>query len=233
MLEPPPGDNHLTRIALRLILTCVWAHLESWVVQDGEIPELHAGAMLHDHDLRAACWSTRESSAPEGLTELAGPDPSGDDAPHYELTGTVERGWEPSSVLLRVGGFRVLAEPCDVRQVPGTTWENYAVQRFSPGFVVPPVATRVTVVCRLEVMADHETEDPGYPEMRHDWLVRRLKLQHRALASVPGQAMVSSIGRVRHEVAIERMRRWADEQGAGSVTYLLDLQPPSGSPHPD
>lgn len=90
---------------------CVWAHLQNWIVQDGEIPELHVDSVLQDHAVRASCWSIEESSVPEGVTELSGPDPWADNAPHYELIGTVEAGQEPSSVLLRVGGFRVLADP--------------------------------------------------------------------------------------------------------------------------
>ena len=115
----------------------VWAHLQNWIVQDGEIPELHTGSTLHDHAVRASCWSIRETPAQEGVKELPGPDPSGDNAPHYELTGTVEWGQEPSSVLLRAGGFRVLAEPISIRQVPGASPENYILERFSPDFSSP------------------------------------------------------------------------------------------------
>ena len=158
--------------------------------------------------------------------ELPGPDPSGDNAPHYELTGTVEWGHEPSSVLLRVGGFRVLAEPNSIRQVPGTSPENYAVERFSPDFFVPAVGTRAAVVCRLEVMAEHETDDAGYPNLRRDWVVQHLKRQHRALVPVPGRARTWNVDKVLHVDNIERMHRWADEKSGDHVTYLLDLQLP-------
>lgn len=203
----------------------VWAHLESWIVQDGQIPELHTGSTLHQHALRAACWSIHVSRDPEGLTELAGPDPSADDAPHYELTGTVEAREEPSRVLLRVGGFRVLAEPIDIRRVPGTSWSSYALERFSPDFFVPPVGTRLSVVCRLEVMAEHETGDAiGSSVLRRDWVVQNLKLQHRALVPVPGLERARKVGKVLQVEDIERMHRWADEKRDAHVTYLLDLQ---------
>ena len=183
--------------------------------------------MLHDHAVRASCWSIRESPGPEGFTELPGPDPSGDNAPHYELTGTVEWGQEPSTVLLGVGGFRVLAEPIGIRQVPGTSPENYVLERFSPDFFVPVVGTRVAVLCRLEVMAEYETEAFGYPELRRDWVVQRLKLQHRALVPVSGHARAWNVDKVLHVDDIKRMHRWADEKSGDHVTYLLDLQVPT------
>lgn len=203
----------------------VWAHLQNWIVQDGEIPELHLGSTLHDRGLRASCWSIEESRAPEGCTELAGPDPSGDGAPHYELTGTVEWGREPSSVLLRVGNFRVLTEPGSFRRVPGTPAEEFALERFSPDFFVPAPGTRVTVVCRLEVLAGYETDDEfGVFDIRRDWVVRRLKLQHRALVPVPGRERARRVDNVLRVEDIERMHRWADDTGDDAVTYLLDLQ---------
>lgn len=204
----------------------MWAHLQNWVVQDGEVPELRAGSTLHDHGLRASCWSIRQSATPVGTTELRGPDPSGDDAPHYELSGTVEWGQAPSSVLLRVGGFRVLAEPHDFRPAPGRSPDDHAVQRFSPDFFVPPVGDRAIVRCQLEVMADYEVDIDGTdcPELRTDWLVQRIRLQHRAL--VPGRLpSPRAQTRVIRTDDIERMQRWADEEDGDQVTYLLDLQP--------
>ena len=206
----------------------MWAHLQNWIVQDGEIPELHTGSTLHDHAVRASCSSIRESPGPEGVTQVPRPDTSGDNAPHYELTGTVEGGEEPSSVLLRVGGFRVLAEPISIRLVPGTSSENYVLERFSPDFFVPAAGTRVAVVCRLEVMADHETEDAfGVPDLRRDWVVRHLKIQHRALVPVPGQKRAWNVDKVLRVDNVERMHRWADEKSHDPITYLLDLEPPT------
>lgn len=204
----------------------MWAHLQNWIVQDGEIPELQAGATVRDHALRASCWSIEESTAPEGCTELPGLDPSGDNAPHYEVTGTVEWGQEPSSVLLRVGVFQVLAEPHSVRRVPGTARRNYALERYSPNFFVPAPGARVSVVCRLEVMAAYESEDGfGHADIRRDWLVRHLKIQHRPLVPIACHEAESNLGKVARVNSIERMHAWADENGEDHVTYLLDLEP--------
>ena len=166
----------------------VWVHLENWIVQDGDVPELHIGSVLRGHGLRASCWSVEESQEPEGCVELAGPDPLGDRAPHYALSGTVAWGREPSSMLLRVGNFAVLAEPGSFRQVPGTSPPDDVLERFSPDFFVPATETRVTVVCRLEVLAGYETDEKfGDLDIRRDWDVRQLQLQHRALVPVPGR----------------------------------------------
>jgi hypothetical protein len=191
------------------------------MVQDGEIPELYVGSTLRDHAVRASCWSIRASRSPEGFTELSGPDPWGDRAPHYQLTGTVEGGEEPGSVLVRVGGFRVLAEPIHIRQVPGTSLTTCALERFSPDFFVPAVGTRVSLNCRLEVMAEYEAEDTfGSGHLRRDWVVRHLKLQHRA----PAPQRAGALGKVLRVDEIERMHRWTDEQDRDHVTYLLDLE---------
>ncbi len=165
----------------------------------------------------------------KGSLELPGPDPSGDSAPHYEITGTVEWGQDPSSVLLSVGGFQLLAEPITIRQVPGTSHETYALERFSPGFFVPSIGTRATITCRLEVMADYETDDAfGYPErLRRDWAVRHLKVQRHALIAVPGREGTWNVGKVVGVDTIERMHRWADEQRHHPITYLFDLQLPT------
>lgn len=207
----------------------MWAHLPNWLVQDGEIPELHCGSMLQDHALRASCWSIKSSTGPEGVTELPGLDPSADGAPYYDLTGTVEWGQEPSRALLRGGEFQVLAEPISIRQVPGTSREDNVVERFAPDFFVPPLGTRATVRCRLEVMADYETEDAfgATGLLRADWVVRRLRIQHRALSRVPTQERTWTVGNVARVENIERMHRWADEKDHHPIAYLLDLQLPT------
>ncbi|MGN6242311.1 MAG: hypothetical protein ACTHQ3_01385 [Motilibacteraceae bacterium] len=204
----------------------MWVHLENWIVQDGEIPELHVGSVLRDHGLRAACWSIEESQESERCLELAGPDPSGDRAPHYALSGTVEWGREPSRMLLRVGDFGVLAEPRSFRRVPGSSPQDDVLERFSPAFFVPARGTRVTALCRLEVLAAYETDERfGVIDIRRDWDVRQLQLQHRTLVPVPGRERERSVGRVLRVDDIERMHRWADDTGDDYVTYLLDLQP--------
>lgn len=226
MSHLPSSADCRFSVTYTFILVLVWAHLQNWIVQDGEIPELHGGAALRDHALRAACWSIEESSGPEGCTELPGRDPSGDDAPHYELTGTVEWGQEPSSVLLRVGAFQVLAEPQTVRRVPGTSRRDFALERYSPDFFVPAPGARVSVICRLEVMAAYESEDGfGHADIRRDWLVRHLKIQRRPFVPVSWHEAEFNLGKVARVDSIERMHAWADEDGDDHVTYLLDLQP--------
>ena len=193
-------------------------------MQDGGVPELHIGSVLRDHGLRASCWSVEESREPEGCVELAGPDPSGDRAPHYALSGTVEWGREPSSMLLRVGNFRVLAQPGSFGQVPGSSPLDDVLERFSPDFFVPATGTRVRVVCRLEVLAAYES-DEEFAVTRRDWRVRQLRVQRRALVPVPGRERDRIVGKVLHVDDIDRMHLWADDTGDDWVIYLLDVQP--------
>jgi len=202
----------------------VWTYLENWLVQDGEIPELQAGDELHHVAVRGTCWSVAESQAPEGLTELRGQDPAGDVAPHYELTGTVEWAREPSTLLLRVGTVRVLAEPNSFRTVRPGSGDAAGAEPYSPSFWVPAIGTRVTAVCRLEVMADYETDALAFPDIRRDWRVGKVLVEHRSRVQPTTGGGDSIVGRVVRVDTIDRMRRWADENGRDHVTYCLDLR---------
>ena len=204
----------------------MWTYLENWLVQDGEIPELQAGDVLQHVAVRASCWGITESHAPEGLSELQGPYAAGDAARHYELTGTVEWGREPSTVLLRVGPFHVLAEPNSYRGVGSSTGDVAGLEPYAPNLRVPALGTRVTVFCQLQVMADYETEAFDFPDARRDWQVRRVRLEHRNLVLNPSENDGLSIGDVVAVVDIDRMRRWADDNAGSHVTYCLDLGVP-------
>lgn len=77
-------------------------------------------------------------------------------------------------------------------------------------------------------MAEHEAEDAfGSFHLRRDWVVRNLKLQHRARVPVPGHDRAWNVGKVLRVDNIERMHRWADEKDHDHVTYLLDLETPN------
>jgi len=144
--------------------------------------------------------------------------------PHYELTGTVEWAREPSTLLLRVGTVRVLAEPNSFRTVRTASGEVAGAEPYSPSFWVPAIGTRVTAVCRLEVMADYETDAFAFPDIRRDWRVRKVLVEHRSRVQPTTGGGDSIVGRVVRVDTIDRMRRWADENGRDHVTYCLDLR---------
>ncbi len=190
------------------------------MVQDGEIDELAAGDLLCGVALRASCWSIREARDADGVHELTGADPAGELTPHYALTGTAGWGRPPSSTVLLVGNVEVLAEPNRFREVPGL--EPGGPEPYSPDFMVPPVGARVTVVARIEVMADYEADGFAFPDLRRNWVVRQVKLERRSLVKAGAREMrrgpITSVER------IDRMQRWADEGEGQHVSYLIDLQ---------
>ena len=201
----------------------VWTHLASWLVQSGEVPQLEVGDTFRQVALRAACWSVTNASGPEGVGELSGPDPSGDRSFHYAITGVAEWSREPSSVLLRAGRLAFLAEPREVHAMPDAV--HLSAERHTAGFRVPAVGERVSVVAGLQVMAAYEIEAFDFPDVRCDWRVRGLKVEHRELVASPEFPDTREPGRVLQVDDIPRMLRWADASGRDHATYLLDLEP--------
>lgn len=194
----------------------MWVYLDSWMVQDGEIPELSVGDTLRGVALRAACLSLQEAGADvrEGIVQRPDPDPS-NARTSYHLTGTVESCGR-NEVLLAVAGLHYLAEPADVRAVPGTSPGESMLERYSPDFVVPPVGARAAAVCTWEVLAEYET---GSQELRADWRVHGLAIEHRDATAVELRE-----ARILRVDTVDRLHRWADERVGERIIYLLDLQ---------
>jgi hypothetical protein len=186
----------------------VWTHLASWLVKTGEVPQLEIGDTFPEVAVRASCWSVTRSSGPDGVMQLPGPDPAGDASLHYALTGVVEWGRKPDALLLRVGQLTFLAEP-----------------REGLDFSVPAVGERITVLATLEVLQAYETEAFELPDIRRDWRVGGLKVEHRELVAAAEFPDSRVPGRILQVDDIPRMLRWADDSRRDHATYLLDLEP--------
>lgn len=191
----------------------VWTHLASWLVKSGEVPQLEPGDTFPGIAVRAACWSVTRAEGPHGLELASRPDPTGEPSLHYAITGDVEWSREPGSMLLRVGDRAFVAE---------------RRERQAAGFELPAVGERVTVLATLEVMGAYETEAFDYPDVRRDWLVSRLRLEHRELVASPDFPDTREPGPIIRIDDIPQMLRWADASGRDHTTYLLDLEPVGG-----
>jgi hypothetical protein len=69
----------------------------------------------------------------------------------------------------------------------------------------------------------------GLPDLRGDWYLRRLKIEHRQIDYVPGgpgRALVGHPGKVFRSFEIERVNRWDDDRDLAIMAwYVLDLAP--------
>lgn len=205
----------------------MWTYLASWVVKDGDAPELRVGDVLRDRVLGASCWTLRESADRDGITEHPTPHPSAG-LPGVNVTGTSIWGAGAGEALIRVDSWHVLAQPDGSREVNGP--HGIVYQPYAPGFRVPAPETRVTAQGRLRVLPSHEEDDLGLPGLGRDWLVRRIQVEHRELLpDLTGGPSNRTVGDVVGLVEIEQMQRWADDNRRDLATYRLDLEGPLGA----
>ena len=182
----------------------MWTYLSTWIVQDGELPELRAGSRLIDHGVRASGWLIESTRDTDRLEFVEGPDPDGYDTVTYRLTGPVE--WsrpETSEWVIRCEGIPFLARLSNLYPVPRRIGE------------------RVSVLCALAVVPDYEWLAFGLPDVRQDWIVEALKVQRRAVEVRDGTGVPADVVCVEELV---EMRQWADGRAGLACEYLLDLR---------
>jgi hypothetical protein len=191
----------------------VWVYVPTWLVQDGEIPELAAGARLRSVGLRLVAAGLRAAvGAADGVVWVAQPDQN-ESAFGYEVTGAagVPRDVHAHTGRPESGGAitRVGAE--------------FSLTAQEQGFVVlaPGAAAdyragdRLTVRGALWVVAGYEWDAFGLPDLRRDWRINAVKAEH------------GSAGEVTAVLDLNRMRRWDDDTSSPPVTvdYVVDLSP--------
>ncbi len=101
--------------------------------------------------------SVDQTAERDELVEQEGPDPDGFATVHYKLPGVIE--WsrpETSEATIRCGDFTFLVRLSDL--------------------------DRVCAACALAVILEYEWLAFGLPNVRRDWRVNAVKIEHRALA---------------------------------------------------
>jgi hypothetical protein len=202
----------------------VWVKVAVWEVQTGEVEQLAVGDTVERLGVRATFWDLAPTTEREGLAALPGATPSGERSPHYRIVGTVLWTCEPHSLVVRVGMFSVLAEPRAIGLVEDT---GTPLEPLMPEVRLPDVGQRVALIASFSSMLNYESDAFGYPDVRRDWRVAGLKVEHRELVPSPAYPGGSEPGRILRVVPIPRMLRWADAPRQGHASYLLDLVPPS------
>ena len=71
--------------------------------------------------------------------------------------------------------------------------------------------------------SDAEVRGLEQSDIRRDWVVHRVRVRHRALDPVPGQARTRVPGRILRVDDVNRMRRWVDDPGRDNIDYIVDL----------
>ena len=197
----------------------MWVYMETWIVKDGA-PELARGEPLRGVGLRAECRSLGPArTAVDGITELVDPGgPQGPGSHRYELTG-------------------VAGHAQDVRSERGPAGAEFVITAGDQAFLARTagpasevaVGSRVTAQCTLSVVADYEWDAFGMPDLRTDWYVRGLAIEHRqidAAPTSPEEDLAGPPGKALRSFEIERMNRWDDDRIPGIMAwYLLDLTP--------
>jgi hypothetical protein len=94
---------------------------------------------------------------------------------------------------------------------------------------VVAVVSRVTARCTLSVVAGHEGDAFGLPDLRGDWYVRRLKIERRQIDHVPGRpgrGLAGHPGKALRSFEIERMNRRDDDRDSAIMAWSVpDLAP--------
>jgi hypothetical protein len=114
-----------------------------------------------------------------------------------------------------------------------TTGDQAFIARTAGRASIVAAGSRVTAQCMLSVVADYEWDAFGLPDLRSDWHVRRLKIEHRQIDDVPdgpGRALAGHLGKVLRTFEIENMSRWEDDRDSTIMAwYVLDLAPVQAS----
>ena len=205
------------------MMSIMRVYMETWIIKDGAA-ELARGSHLLGVGLRADCLSVGPArTVVDGIAELVGPGAGQEPGSHrYELTGMAG----PAADVHASDGPGQRHIGSEFVITAGD--QAFAARTAEPASMVT-AGSRVTAQCTLSVLADYEWDAFGLPDLRSDWYVHRLMIEHRQIDYVPGgpgRALVGQPGKVLRSFEIERMSRWDDDRDSAiMVWYLLDLAP--------
>jgi hypothetical protein len=201
------------------MMGAMWVYMETWIVKDGA-PELARGAHLRGVGLRADCRRLGPAqTAVDGISELVDPGGRQGSSNHrFELTGVAGPAEEVWTGRGAAGAEFVI-----------TAGDQAFLARTAGPASEVAVGSRITAQCTFSVVADYEWDAFGLPDLRTDWYVRRLAIEHRQVDDAPTSPegpLAGHRGKVLRSFEIERMRRWDDDRTPGIMAwYLLDVTP--------
>lgn len=199
----------------------VWASLETWMIGDGQFPQLELGAVVHGCGLRLNCSHLHASS--EVVHQVSGARVDDMGRPRCRLTGLCHSVAGGMAALIAMPGWLSSAEPEIYRVVRGTRAQP-ASQRASGQFDPPAPNEMLDAEGWLEVVADHEWDAFGVPDSRMSWRLQGIQLLEHRLVRMSGESpdtrVYGPVVRVTHP---DRLSWTADTLEAGR--YLIDVVP--------
>lgn len=199
----------------------MWVSLETWLIGDGQVPEVGPGAVLRDCGLRLnVSYLKASDESLEGAREV-----HADDAGRvrYQVTGRCQAVTSPMAALIALPGWLTIAEPETYRTVEGAV-DFPALEAWSEQFHPPLANEMLEAEGWLAVVADHEWDAFAIPDSRMDWRLRSIQLIEHQMVSVPGgPADTRMFGPVVRAANVDRLSRTADR--LAGAQYLVDLLP--------
>ena len=205
---------------VRGIISFVWVYMATWIVKDGA-PELGRGSILPGAGLRASCLSVDPARArADGIAELVdgGVRPGGHAYQLTGLAGAARDVFAGDGPAKRHAGSEFVITAGD---------QGYIAQAAEHASGVP-AGSRITAQCMLSVVADYEWDAFGLPDLRSDWRVLGLKIEHTQTDDAHdslGQVLGGPSGPVLRSFEIGHMSRWDDDREPSiRAWYVLNLQ---------
>jgi hypothetical protein len=196
--------------------------LPVWVVQTGEVPQLAVGDVWERMAVRGSWSNMGPATDADGLIDL----PVGvEESPQQLITGVVTVTREPHTVIVRAGSCELLMEPKAIGPAVDPGPEDQPADQIFPDVVLPEPGARFSFVATCSVMLDYEVSAYDYADLRRDWRVRGLRVEHREFVPSPGPGGGNEPGRILRVDTIDRMLRWGDASRRELAVYLVDVEP--------
>ncbi len=162
----------------------MWVSLDTWLIGDGQFPELGLGTVVRDCGLRLnSSYLNASDRSPEEVREVHVDDVG---RVRYEVTGRCQSVTSPMAVLVALPGWLTIAEPDACRAVESAL-DSPAFEPWSEQFRPPAPAEMLNAEGWLGVVADHEWDAFTIPDSRMDWRLRRIQLIEHQMMRVPGE----------------------------------------------
>ena len=199
----------------------MWVSLETWLIGDGQFPDVGLGAILRNCGLRLNCsYLNASDQSFEGVREVRVDDVG---RVRYEVIGRCLSVTGPMAALIAMPDWLTIAEPDACRGVEGAL-DSPAVEPWSEQFRPPAPNEMVKAEGWLGVVADHEWDAFAIPDSRMDWRLQRVRLIEHQMVRVHGEPPdTHTFGPVVRATQVDRLSRAAD--GVMGARYLVDLHP--------